>query len=55
MCVSYIYGGCRGTANLHESEAECKAACPKVKPPPSPRSSWTRPGSCLLPPVTGNV
>lgn len=26
-CLSYQYGGCGKTANLFESEDECKAAC----------------------------
>ena len=27
-CVPYVYGGCRGTENLFDSEAECEARCP---------------------------
>ena len=27
-CVSYVYGGCRGTRNLFDSEEECVAQCP---------------------------
>jgi len=26
-CVQYIYGGCRGTENLFDSQADCQAAC----------------------------
>ncbi|CAG0925446.1 unnamed protein product, partial [Notodromas monacha] len=28
-CMTYVYGGCGGTANLFDSEAQCIAACPK--------------------------
>ena len=28
-CAPYSYGGCRGTANLFTTEAECKAKCPE--------------------------
>jgi hypothetical protein len=59
-CVSYIYGGCRRTANLFNSEDECKAKCPKNKVEPleaKPKSvaEWKRPDTCLLPPITGNI
>ena len=27
-CAPYSYGGCRGTANLFNTEAECEAKCP---------------------------
>ncbi len=26
-CVPYVYGGCMGTENLYDSEAECKETC----------------------------
>jgi len=31
-CVPYIYGGCRGTPNLFDSQSECEASCKKVSP-----------------------
>jgi len=44
-CVEYTYGGCRGTDNLFNSEAECETRCgSKVKPPAE---------VCALPLVAG--
>ena len=28
-CIAYIYGGCRGTANLFDTKEECEAKCLK--------------------------
>ena len=50
-CVKYIYGGCRGTENLFDTQDACEARCPGKKVPAS-ASGWNRPDKCLLPPVT---
>jgi len=47
-CVSYMYGGCRGTKNLFDSEAECKAECANK----NSRSTKTA-EVCSLPNYTG--
>ena len=28
-CIAYIYGGCRGTANLFDTKEKCEAKCLK--------------------------
>jgi hypothetical protein len=54
-CVSYVYGGCRGTDNLFISENECKEKCLLNKAKPKSVAEWERPDTCLLPPITGNI
>lgn len=53
-CVEYVYGGCRGTKNLFETESDCQAACPGSV---AGRSSegWTRPEFCNGPQVEGPI
>jgi len=48
-CVQYIYGGCRGTKNLFNSEAQCKAECANK----TPRSLSITAEVCSLPLSSG--
>ena len=54
-CIQYIYGGCHGTANLFDSQAECESTCPgqSEAPVPTLSSMWIQPPFCQEPPMRG--
>ncbi|KAK8392656.1 hypothetical protein O3P69_014824 [Scylla paramamosain] len=59
-CIRIVYGGCRGTANLFDTEDQCKAACPSTTTITIPQTRRTYAlaksnagGRCQLPITSG--
>ena len=53
-CVPFIYGGCHGTENLFDTQAQCEARCPPLTETPRTNSLWVQPPLCQQGPMRGH-